>query len=249
MAANTRYENIQLLVLPPQFLQMQNKCSCPAVFGLSRSSRGRWAHTTGGYDWGMSREDKNKQLESLSESKSQNCRSNGTMTVWRSVCPTLFTLLPCFGLWLLFWRSKRGRIGILKKAVPAKTWTLEMSRGWLGDRFWPVSIRHISIWISRHFRPRMRRPSAVLWPAAAPMKHFQTFHNKVTPYGYRGNQSFQSDSEGLTGQVKRGDASSTELWAESQKTFTPLWDWATWVSGAAKKRKGPVKSRVFWAFL
>lgn len=47
MAANTRYENIQLLVLPPRFLQMQNKCSS---FGLSWSSRGRWVHTPGGYD-------------------------------------------------------------------------------------------------------------------------------------------------------------------------------------------------------
>lgn len=50
MAANTRYENIQLLVLPPQFLQMQNKYSCPADIGLTWSSRGGWAHTTGGYD-------------------------------------------------------------------------------------------------------------------------------------------------------------------------------------------------------
>lgn len=50
MAPTTRYENIQLLVLPPQFVQIQINCSCPAAFGLTWSSIGRWAHTIGGYD-------------------------------------------------------------------------------------------------------------------------------------------------------------------------------------------------------
>lgn len=61
---------------------------------------------------------------------------------------------------------------------------------------------------------------------------------------YRGNQigwdRLESDSEGLTWQVKGtdGSASSTQLYVESHETLTHPWDEVNSVSGVQKRRKG-----------
>lgn len=135
-----------------------------------------------------------------------------------------------------------------------------------GENGWATSFEVVSIltgprhrvWISLNFLHRMWRASAGLlttnargrWERAARAETntdealLEIPQHGATIQGYHGNQigwgRSESDSEGLTWQVKGtdGGASSTELYVESRKTLTHPRDEVTSVSRVQRRSEG-----------
>lgn len=115
-------------------------------------------------------------------------------------------------------------------------------KGDWGKGFWHVSIHHHSVCIRRHFRPSMWGPAAC--PADRHPPRWSTAQDSIT----RWHSTVTAETRSFSEWQRRSD------WSEERWCFvnwimgTPLWDWATWAWGAAKKRKGKVDNRVFLAF-